>query len=245
MVVLGLDAAWTPHHATGCAVIAGTPGNWTCLAACSSYEDFFRSAGSTGAIQSAEALAGSPPDVVSVDMPLARVEITARRACDNALSRAFGARGCAVHSSSPERPGRVSTELMRTLSQAGYELAVCGTPARSRQAIEVYPHIAVMRLVGASYRVPYKVARIRKYWPDDTPGARIRKLRAELGRILAALKEEIAGIPLALPPKTAGPAQLKRFEDALDGVICAWIGALYLEGKCQAYGDDTAAIWVP
>lgn len=234
MVVLGLDAAWTPHHATGCAVISGTPGNWTCQAAWS-----------TAPIQAAEILASSQPDVVSVDMPLARSPITKRRACDNALSRAFGACGCSVHSPSPERPGRVSTELMRTLSESGYELAVCGTALRGRQVIEVYPHIAVMRLVNESYRVKYKVGRIRQYWPDDPPSVRIRKLRAELRRILTALKDRIAGIPFDLPPETAGPRQLKVFEDTLDGVICAWIGALYLEGKCRPYGDEGAAIWVP
>jgi predicted RNase H-like nuclease len=245
MVVLGLDAAWTPHHATGCAVVAGAPGRWTCLAACSSYDEFFQTAGSSGALEAAQALAGSLPDVVSVDMPLSITAITSRRACDNAISRAFGAYGCGVHSSTPERPGRVSADLMRTLSEAGYELAVCGSPVRSRQVIEVYPHIAVMRLLDADYRVPYKVARARKYWPGDTPAMRIGKVRAELGRILGALNDRISGIRLELPPASAGATQLKRFEDALDGVICAWIGAMYLQGCCRPYGDDTAAIWAP
>jgi predicted RNase H-like nuclease len=245
MVILGLDAAWTPHRATGCAVIAGSSGSWTCLAACSSYEDFFRQSRSLSALEAAAALAGSAPDVVSVDMPLAKTAIAARRTCDNALSRAFAASGLGVHSSTPERPGRVSTVLMETLTNAGYDLAVDGVAPASRQVIEVYPHIAVMHLTGASYRVPYKVARAAKYWPGETPAARRRKLRAEHARILSALQERVAGISLELPPESAGPTQLKRFEDALDGVICAWIGALYLEGNCRSYGDATAAIWVP
>jgi predicted RNase H-like nuclease len=239
MVILGLDAAWTDHHASGMAVLSGTPGNWSCLVA------FSQHLGSTDVIKVAEAAAGASPDVVSVDMPLARVPIVARRECDNALSRAFGGRGCAVHSSTPERPGRVSADLMCALSRAGYELAVCGTPLRRQQVIEVYPHIAVMQLLGSNYRVPYKVARRHKYWPDAPPAERIRNLRGKLAEMLAALKQEIAGIPLAMPPAGAGPSELKRFEDALDGVICAWIGALYFEGKCQAYGDSDSAVWAP
>jgi predicted RNase H-like nuclease len=38
---------------------------------------------------------------------------------------------------------------------------------------------------------------------------------------------------------------LKRYEDALDALVCAWVGAKYLLGEAVAYGDGTAAIWVP
>jgi predicted RNase H-like nuclease len=239
MIVLGLDAAWTPHHDSGCAVIAAESGIWTCLTS------FSGRVASADVLAAAKSAAGTLPDVVSVDMPLARVPIVARRECDNALSRAFGGRGCAVHSSTPERPGRVSADLMCALSRAGYELAVCGTPFRRRQVIEVYPHIAAMQLLGSDYRVPYKVARMRKYWPDATPAERIKNVRRKQAQILAALKRKITDIPLRMPPAGSGPSELKRFEDALDGVICAWIGALYLGGKCQAYGDGDSAIWAP
>jgi predicted RNase H-like nuclease len=38
---------------------------------------------------------------------------------------------------------------------------------------------------------------------------------------------------------------LKRYEDSLDILVCAWVGAKYLKGEALPYGDDTAAIWVP
>lgn len=38
---------------------------------------------------------------------------------------------------------------------------------------------------------------------------------------------------------------LKRYEDSLDALVCAWAGAKYLEGAAMPYGDATAAIWVP
>jgi predicted RNase H-like nuclease len=47
-------------------------------------------------------------------------------------------------------------------------------------------------------------------------------------------------------PTSAVPVSgLKRYEDSLDALVCAWVGAKYLEGETVAYGDHTAAIWIP
>lgn len=40
-------------------------------------------------------------------------------------------------------------------------------------------------------------------------------------------------------------ARLKRHEDALDALICAWVGVQYLAGSIRAFGDEDAAIWTP
>jgi predicted RNase H-like nuclease len=245
MVVLGIDAAWTAHRASGVAVLVGEPSRWRCAGAFASYPALFERTGCREVLAAVEAIAGEQANVVSVDMPLATVPITSRRFCDNQISRHFGKFGCGVHSSTPERPGAVSTQLMATFRNVGYELAVHGAPTRDRQVIEVYPHIAVMRLLGESYRVPYKVARAGQYWPDATPRKRRANIRANLGRILSALQERIGDVPLELPRSLAGPTEIKHFEDALDGVVCAWIGAEYLAGNCRSYGDETAAIWAP
>ena len=245
MVVLGLDAAWTLHRESGISVVVANSGGWTCVASVSSLGELEALAGCTGLLPSAEALAGAPVTVASVDMPLSLMPITARRVCDNQISSAFGAHGCGVHSPTAQRPGIVSEQLMRELSSAGFRLAVHGTRPGKRQAIEVYPHIAVMRLLREEYRVPYKIGRARQYWPTATPAERRTRIRTNLGRILAALNERINGVPLVLPPRSAGPTELKTFEDAVDGVVCAWIGTRYLEGQCISYGDETSAIWVP
>jgi predicted RNase H-like nuclease len=240
-----LDAAWTPHRNSGVAIVSGAPHAWRCTTAVSSYDSLFRDAGSLNLIQAAEVLAGAPLTLAAVDMPLAGIPIVSRRDCDNQIARAFGACGCGVHSSTPDRPGKVSSDLMAEFARAGFDLAVNGTPLRDRQVIEVYPHIAVMRLLGEAYRVPYKIGRARQYWPEKTPAQHRLKIRQNFGRILTALERRFQGTPLTLPARTAGPTELKRFEDALDAIVCAWIGTQYLEGKCRAYGDDTASIWVP
>jgi hypothetical protein len=38
---------------------------------------------------------------------------------------------------------------------------------------------------------------------------------------------------------------LKRYEDTLDALVCAWLGFRFLAGKTLPLGDETAAIWCP
>ncbi len=40
-------------------------------------------------------------------------------------------------------------------------------------------------------------------------------------------------------------ARLKRYEDALDALVRAWVGIEYLAGRTRAFGDADAAIWTP
>ena len=68
-----------------------------------------------------------------------------------------------------------------------------------------------------------------------------------LNKILSGLTQKIDGILLETPEAgdVASFESLKRYEDALDALVCAWVAIAYLEGKCVPYGDDQAAIWVP
>ncbi len=63
-------------------------------------------------------------------------------------------------------------------------------------------------------------------------------------RIKDGLSQQIDGINLQLPESTSGKS-LKRFEDALDALVCAWVASRFVEGCAVAHGDSTAAIWVP
>lgn len=139
--------------------------------------------------------------------------------------------------------GRSSVEL-------GYALATTASPAGITPAlIEVYPHPALLTLLGAAYRVPYKVARASSYWPDLTQVARRRKLTDAWLEIFDALTVTISGANLPLPSldsiETLATSGLKRYEDALDALLCCWVGMQYVKGQCFPYGDEGAAIWVP
>lgn len=257
-VVLGIDAAWTAAQPSGVALVTWDGRAGRCLAVAPSYGSFVaRAAGvavdwrakpaggiaACGAlIDACIALAGAPPDVIAIDMPLAHAPITARRAADNLVSSAFGRYGLGVHTPSAERPGPIADAMHAGFATRGYRLATTA-PRRPRRAmLEVFPHAAVIQLLAADYRVPYKLARASKYWPERTAEERRRAILAAWRRIRRALARDIAGIAFRVP--ALGPlAQLKRYEDALDAIVCAWVGIQYLAGRVRAHGDATSAVW--
>jgi predicted RNase H-like nuclease len=138
--------------------------------------------------------------------------------------------------------------ISEALSTAGYELATTDTrsPGR-RQFLEVYPHPALLSLLQRPKRVPYKVSKSKKYWCAESVAGRIRNLLVEFAAIRDALGEVFDGLMLELPePGTVRSlSQLKRYEDALDALVCAWVGVEYFAGCTVPLGDDDADIWSP
>jgi predicted RNase H-like nuclease len=56
----------------------------------------------------------------------------------------------------------------------GFPLATASTPAGTCPAlIEVYPHPALIDLLDRDFRIPYKVAKTPRYWPNETLQERI------------------------------------------------------------------------
>lgn len=108
--------------------------------------------------------------------------------------------------------------------------------------LEVYPHIALLQLLSAPCRLKYKTSKVRTYWPTRSPLQRRAELLNIWNEIQSALAARISGFCLT-PPATGTLASLKRYEDVLDAVICAWVGAAYLSGRAVPYGDERSAIW--
>lgn len=265
IAVLGIDAAWTARQPSGVALVRGTGSGYRCVAVAPSY-DGFRAlargvpvdwrAPAKGAMPDPEGLldaarrllGGGSVAVVAVDMPLATVPIAGRRPSDNAISRAFSGRHCATHSPSAARPGPIAAAIRDGFARQGIRLATAMTPAGTTPALlEVFPHPALLALLGRPMRVPYKAAKLARYWPDLDRAQRLRRLLREWRAILGALDRKIDGVAIPLPRTASGLslATLKRYEDALDAVVCAWVGTMYAEGQVTAYGDDASAIWVP
>ena len=218
--ILGIDAAWTVGRPSGVALLEEQGRRWHCVALAPSYAQFdglaagsavdwqARPPGSVPDLAallaaSRQLLDGKPVQVIAVDMPLSLEPIRGRREADAAVSRAFGAQGCAVHSPSAERPGAVADRLRADAENLGYPLATAATPAGQTPALlEVYPHPALLRLLDARYRVPYKVANRRKYWPDATPAERRAaedesRRRAEGANVGELVDAYVATIPTA------------------------------------------------
>jgi predicted RNase H-like nuclease len=259
-VVLGIDAAWTATEPSGVALVRGDRASWECLVAAPSYASLLLfanervpidwSASPQGAepdcgelLDAATRIAGARPDIVTVDMPLSTAPITGRRPADTAVSRQFGAMKCAVHSPNATRPGAIADEMRRVFATLGFPLACESTRAGTMPAlVEVYPHIALLELCAVSERMKYKAAKTSSYWRNAPAPVRRANLLAAWATILSALSTRIRGIALPFPA-TGTLAGLKRYEDALDALICAWVGMEYLAGRAIAYGDDTGAIW--
>ena len=260
--VLGIDAAWTAAQPSGVALVVERDGGWTCTGVAPGYAEFVGLGSGAAVDWDAPAVPGGEADpaamlaaadrlapgaevaVVAVDMPLANGPIRARRACDDAVSRAFGARGCGVHSPSERRPGPIADRLHRAFAERGFALATA-TVRPERSLIEVFPHTALLELTRSAYRLTYKAARARRYWPDVAPEERRARLLREWRLILRALGSRIGGVDLPLPRVPPASGRMKRYEDALDAVVCAWVGIEFLEGRARAYGDSDAAIWTP
>ena len=66
-------------------------------------------------------------------------------------------------------------------------------------------------------------------------------------RIVDLLEAQVAGVAVKLPLPRPHVSRhvLKAYEDALDAVICAYIGIHILEGRATAFGDEMSSIWVP
>lgn len=266
MRVLGIDAAWTYGEPSGVALVEETNASkWKCLGVAPSYDAFTSLAngrliewhstyfnGSTPdgdqVLQASVLLSGSEPDVITVDMPVSKVEITDRRPADNAISVAFGRYQAGTHSPSSQRPGVIGSQLSNSLAVRGFPLATTSTTTGSpSRLVEVYPHPSLIRLMDADRRLPYKQGNSTKYWPGTDVRTRIGKLLDIYRAILEGLARSISDINLRLPAPDDVPslAHLKRYEDAIDALVCAWTGIEYLGGRAEPFGDINAAIWVP
>jgi predicted RNase H-like nuclease len=259
-VVLGIDAAWTAGNPSGVALAEKRGASWRLIALSPSYDRFHARANGLAVqgrviagshpdpkalLESSANLSGRRVDLVAVDMPLALTPITARRKSDNAVSIAYGARKCGTHTPNRDRPGLISEALRIGFEREGYALQTGSISPRG--LIEVYPHPALVELDRASERLPYKVSRVRQYWPSSSAEQRRSLLLREWARIFRLLEERIEGVSQHLPPISEKPSlqELKSYEDMLDAVVCAWVAICALEGRARPYGDAESAIWIP
>jgi predicted RNase H-like nuclease len=263
--VLAIDAAWTAKQPSGVALVRSNGGEWRCEAVAPSYESFialsmgqqvdwsqptFRGSvpNADSVLTSAEQILGSPVDLVTIDMPVAIIPITGRRRADDAISSEFGARLCSAHTPNALRPGSIGAELSNQFAAAGYPLVTSDASAPvTPSLIEVYPHPALLSLMERAKRVCYKVSKSRRYWPLLNVEQRIDALLDQFRDILTSLTSALGPMDMDLPP--AGKVQhlttLKRYEDGIDALVCAWVGVQFLLGRAVPLGDHTAAIWCP
>ncbi len=186
------------------------------------------------------------PAVLAVDAPLHVPNETGRRAGENELAAAYGARKAGPHSSNRSlflrQYGRIRGEdLAEQFAAMGF---VGPWNGGERTLLEVYPHPALIEAFGLPERLRYKAK------PGLGSDGRRTGLR-NLARLLASLEHAdppLIGPAVAVPDDARGRSA-KAIEDQLDARVAAWVAAVWARhgtGRVRLFGDaDGGHIAVP
>jgi len=161
--------------------------------------------------------AGRGSAVAGIDAPLVIPNESGIRPAERELNRDFRRFHAGCHAANLGRPfASKVTSFSRRLEQLGFGHGASIRPRQEgRYQIEVHPHAASVNLFGLTRIVKYK------------RGAREQRGR-ELGRLAALMRSRMPQLDPALSPNLpAIPAagNLKRAEDQIDAVLCAYIAA--------------------
>lgn len=184
---------------------------------------------------------GARPGVVAIDAPLVVRNAAGMRACEKAVSRAFGAFGASCHASSRARPQfdppRAEVLARRRGWRADPDPLAVGT-GHGPVAIEVYPHAAMVGLFALGSVLPYKAK----------AGRTVDLRRAAMLEVLHHL-ETVPELRLDEHPRwqslreavegATRHVDLERVEDEGDAVLCAHLAWLWAHRPTavQVYGD--------
>jgi len=220
---VGVDLAWSPRNPSAAAALRlrGEVGELTAWADRLGNDDeiaaFVREA------------TGEGPALIAVDAPLVVPNEEGTRPCDREVSKVFRSQEAGTYPANRRKfGGRVRGEnLVRRLKEIGFEHSPY-IPARTpvRQVIEVYPHPAAVRLFGLDRTLKYKARPGRPY---SLRWAELRKYQSCL-RGLNGPGLSAEGI---LEVEGLRGRALKRYEDLIDALFCAYIG-LY----CWYWGPE-------
>jgi predicted RNase H-like nuclease len=274
-LVLGIDAAWSPKHASGIALLeVGTRSKPKLLRVARSGVEFTNGADiisqnwlkppkSSGGLNLSEVLdttvrlAGRTPDIISLDIPLSPRPINDRRTADDSISSKYGSRKAGTHSPTGGDLPKLSNKIFRELSSVGYQWMNANEVFFSKMQkacfIETYPHPAIIEMLKLDERLQYKVAKRFKYWPRSTASERWIKVASALDILRSGLESRINGLNGQLltvseiinKVSRSKSVLLKGLEDALDAIVCALVGCEFLAGRTQVFGDQDSAIWIP
>jgi hypothetical protein len=158
-------------------------GTWHCMGVVPRYASFLELAGGVPVDWTARPAGGRPePErlldaalldgavgTMTVDMSVSLDPFDSRRIADNLVSSASGYCGCGTHTPNKDRPGQLGADVTRSFAERGYEVVGSDSvPGVGRGRVEVYPHPALLVLLGTDYRVKYQAGKARKFWPELT-----------------------------------------------------------------------------
>nr|NLI50761.1 DUF429 domain-containing protein [Propionibacterium sp.] len=238
MFFVGIDLAWGERAASGLAVL-DEAGALVHLARATTDEAIVA--------ELADYVAGDC--VVGIDAPLVVTNPTGNRPCEAALNHDFARFDAGTHPANTGKPEfGGGARGARLAARLGLDL---DPAAARRRALEVYPHAALVAL--------FRLGRTLKY--KQRPNRPFPLVQGETLRLVGLLEGLADAAPPLLLTRSAEWAalvaqvaaatrksELRRVEDPLDAVVCAYV-ALLAERRpatLTTYGDAaTGAIVTP
>ncbi len=234
---VGIDLAWGDRNPSGLAVLRMD-------------EDWVEEVFPARLLYSDEEIVGAINEadsgetlVIAVDAPLIVPNLTGERPVERAVRQRFSRYHAGCHPANRRLLGDPprGERLCRLLEvRLGVQVAVA-PPVRERCRVvfEVYPHAAMVNLFSLPRILQYKAR------PGRSLAYRRQQIQ-ELIRLLGCLTQPTLQLPdwLHLLPETG--AELKRLEDRVDALFCAWLSARACLLGGEVVGDAmTGSIWLP
>jgi len=224
MYAIGIDLAWSPRNGTGVAIIEKAGARWVVREAISDLGT------NREILEVLHKHVRTKPAIVAIDAPLVVPYQRRGRAGDRLITRLFGPFDAGVYPATRFYLGRYGGDriwdLVEDLKRAGFRHD-CRVETRrpTRLFFETYPHAATVALFGLRKTLKYKTRQGRTY---ETRWREFRKLESRL-HALSNAAPAMAGIDPFLAPDLTSlrGGRLKRYEDRLDAILCAYIAAYY------------------
>jgi len=226
---VGIDMAWKiDGNHSGIAVMAGDADR---VALATVSKDVNTMEGIVDFVRSNQ----SADTVIAIDASLVVINETGQRPCEREIAKTFGRNHASCHTSNLGRPyATTGMRLVGELEKLGFrhDFKIGQAKQRSgRWLFELYPHPAMVRLFSLERIIRYKkgsagirrlgLAILRNHLRNLADGSKGLALSPMLEALLEQDLEQMRG------------GELKKYEDALDAVFCA-----YLAWYCWRWGEE-------
>ena len=240
--LIGIDLAWSKRNGTGCVELAwdGDELTLSCVDLCGSIEEI---------VEWIEPERGDW--VVAVDAPLVVKNKTGRREADAQVSKRYHPYQAGAYPTNLRLLGKDHRggQLLRALEECDGQ--VVEQPADvegSRLVFETYPHVVMVELFGLDKTIKYKKGPVacRRAGQQQLADAIDEHLCSpEANPCLRRTPEGLLDGLLCEPDSILKGRDLKKREDKLDAVICAYTAAWLDAGRpLQGLGEVEAGVMI-
>jgi len=219
MKIIGIDLAWQSENNTTALAIGILSGREFHISKIHNSLDSLNAI--KDAIDNEDKVQG-----LSIDAPLIIKNDTGQRKCEHELSQVYGSRYASCHASNTTLyPNSASTTLSNYLLNSKFKHL--GNPEEDQWQIECYPHPALIEIFALSERLPYKKGSVIDRKNGQIRLANLLKSLSNSNFLTLTLDDSCNFYLDETHILSQAGKSLKQNEDALDSIICAYIGALY------------------